>query len=93
MAAPELRRLEALAAEAAAVEDAVRALHHGNRRTHGTGRLYEELRGVISRRKLQALVERARDEKKADRRAAQWRLEWNTASGRVWATDTKEIAL
>ena len=77
----------------AAVEEQVEALHHGNRRTHGTGQLYEDLRGGISRRKLQALVRRARDEKKAQRRASQWRLEWNTSSGLVWATDTKEIAL
>ena len=77
----------------AAVEEQVEDLHHVNCRTHGTGLLYEELRGVISRRKLGALVRQARDEKKAARRAAQRRLEWNTSSGRVWATDTKQIAL
>lgn len=77
----------------AAVEEQVENLHHCNRRTHGTGQLYEELRGVISRRKLQALVKETRDDEKADRRAAQWRLEWNTSSGRVWAMDTKEIAM
>jgi transposase InsO family protein len=77
----------------AAVEQQVESLHHVNCRTHGTGPLYEELRGVISRRKLGALVKQARNEKKAERRAAQRRLEWNSSSGRVWATDTKEIAL
>ncbi len=77
----------------AAVEQQVEALHHVNRRTHGTGALYAELRGMISRRRLGQLVRRVRDEKKADRRAARRRLEWNTASGRVWATDTKQIAL
>lgn len=77
----------------AAVEARVRELHHGNCRTQGTGKLYEELRSGISRRKLQGIVERARDEEKAARRAAQWRLEWSTSSGLVWAMDTKEIAL
>jgi transposase InsO family protein len=77
----------------AAVEQQVENLHHVNGRTHGTGALYEELRGVISRRKLRALVKQARDDEKAERRAAQWQLEWNTSSGKVWATDTKEITL
>lgn len=77
----------------AAVEAQVQNLHHCNCRTHGTGKLYDELRGAISRRKLQGIVERARDEAKAARDAAQWRLEWNPSSGRVWAMDTKEIAL
>lgn len=77
----------------AAVEAQVENLHHGNRRTHGTGRLYQELRGIISRRKLQALIKRARDEVKAAGRAARWRLEWNTSSRHVWAMDTKEVPL
>ena len=77
----------------AAVEQQVEKLHHVNCRTHGTGQLYEALRGGISRRKLGALVKQARGEKKAERRAAQWRLEWNTSSGLVWATDTKEITM
>lgn len=76
-----------------AVEQQVANLHHGNRRTHGTGKLHHELRGIISRRKLQTLIRRTRDEVKAAGRAAQWRLEWNTSSGNVWAMDTKEIPL
>ena len=77
----------------AAVEEQVRSLHHCNRRTHGTGKLYGELRGVISRRRLRALVRRTRDAEKSARRAALRRLEWNPSSGRVWAMDTKEISL
>jgi hypothetical protein len=77
----------------AAVERQVGSLHHGNHRTQGTGRLYGQLRGVISRRKLQALVERTRAEAKAARRASQWRLEWSATPGRAWAMDTKQINL
>jgi len=77
----------------AAVDQQIESLHHVNCRTHGTGPLYRELHGVLSRRKLRALVKQVRDRKKTERRAAQRRLEWNPSSGNVWATDTKEIAL
>ncbi len=77
----------------AAVEQQVEALHHVKCRTHGTGTLYQQLRGTISRRRLGQMVKRVRDEKKAERRAAQRRLEWNPSSAKVWATDTKEITL
>jgi len=77
----------------AAVERQVEALHHCRRRTHGTGRLYEDLHGIISRRRLQELVRMARDRDNAERRAAQTRLDWRPCPRVVWAMDTKELAI
>jgi len=76
-----------------AVWERVRQLHHVRQRTHGTGALYRELRGALSRRQLRELVQRARRDQRREAAAAQWRLEWTASFGKVWATDTKEIAL
>ncbi len=75
------------------VWERVRSLNHGRKRTRGTGELYRELRGMISRRHLRALVKRARRDARRERDAAVRRLEWTPCAGRVWATDTMETAL
>jgi len=76
-----------------AIWEHVRHLHHARQRSQGTGALYEELRGVISRRKFRHLVRRARLEQRRAQDANQWRLEWTASFGKVWAMDTTEIVL
>jgi len=76
-----------------AVWERVRNLHHARQRTQGTGALYEQLRGCISRRKLRNLVRHARREQRREQDAGQWRLEWAAIACKVWATDTTEVVL
>ena len=70
----------------------IRALAHGFKRTHGTGKLYATWRPGISRRDLQVRVKVVRDEENAARAETTRHLEW-IRPGSVWATDTTEVAV
>ena len=74
------------------LEDRIRELSHGYRRTHGTGALYEEFRDGISRRDFQKIVAEVRDEENDAKAEATRHLEWNLA-GSAWATDTTEVVV
>jgi transposase InsO family protein len=65
-------------------------LDHGDHRTPGTGALYRQHRLRISRRDLQALVKRARQELRQERQALERRIEW-TVPGLIWSMDDKEL--
>jgi transposase InsO family protein len=65
-------------------------LHHGRKRTHGTGELYDEFSERISRRDLQDMVRDARDAANAAERDATTHLEW-FKPGSAWASDTTEV--
>ena len=66
------------------------SLDPGNQRTPGAGALYREYRIRISRRDLQALVKRARQELRHERQALERRIEW-TVPGLVWSVDDMEL--
>jgi transposase InsO family protein len=70
----------------------IRRLHHGRRRTQGTGELYEEFRDGISRRDLQKLVAQVRDSENEARDLLVRHFEWNHP-GYIWATDTTEVVV
>ena len=65
-------------------------LDHGRQRTPGTSALYRKHRMSISRRDLQALVQRARQELRHERQALQRRIEW-TVPGLIWSVDDMEL--
>lgn len=69
--------------------DDIRALGHKRKRTHGTGELYEQRKFGISRRELNALVKRVRDEINGEKRANQRRITWH-CPGVVWSMDDTE---
>lgn len=67
------------------------ALSHGEKRTAGTGALYEIYRRQISRRVLTALVGATRRELQREREMMMRRIEWK-AEGLVWSMDGMEDA-
>lgn len=72
------------------IED-VRGLAHRQKRTHGTGELYERYRDRISRRDLQEMIRLVRDDLKREERAMMRRVHWE-AAGFVWSMDDTEHA-
>jgi len=61
-------------------------LEHGRRRTAGTGAVYAQWRGQVSRRQFRRLVEEAREEdRRQEERRRVW-VEWRSP-GLVWAMD------
>jgi len=72
------------------LEARIRALVHCRKRTHGTGALYQEVRGRASRRDLAAMVAGVRRELNDARAAALQRIDWRRP-GLVWATDPAEL--
>jgi hypothetical protein len=74
----------------AALLGRILALHHGRKRTHGTGNLVAGYRGKASRRQVLAMVAAVRSKRNRQADAARRRLEWHQP-GTVWATDTTEI--
>lgn len=69
-----------------ALEGAVGALPHRNKRTHGTGALYNQVKGQVSRRDFQELVRQARSDAKAERAVWARRIHW-TVPHVVWSMD------
>ena len=69
--------------------DDILALSHGEKRTSGTGELYEEYREKISRRTLQELVSSVRREMRNDRDMSMRRITWETPR-LVWSMDDTE---
>ena len=65
------------------------ALSHGNKRTGGTGALYEKYRARISRRELLVLVEATRREIRREERMTMRRIDWKSP-GIVWSLDDTE---
>ena len=61
-------------------------LDHGTKRSAGTTGLYQRYRFSVSRRELERMVERVRQDLESDRRARLRRIEWLTP-GVVWAMD------
>jgi len=68
------------------------ALHHGRKRTRGTGGLVAQYRGKASRRRIRAMVREVRELRNRQLDAALRRLQWHRP-GAVWATDTTEILI
>jgi len=66
------------------------ALHHGRRRTRGTGALLERYRGRLSRREVAAWVRHVRQDLAGERAAETVHIEWK-APGLVWAMDGVEL--
>lgn len=65
-------------------------LKHGRQRSPGTGRLYRQYQGQISRRDLQALTETVRRELAQQRQAELRRITWHVP-GLVWSLDDAEL--
>jgi transposase InsO family protein len=74
----------------AELEAEILGLKHRDKRTQGTGELYRRHWRTISRRALQALVRKVREELKATRRAMQRRIEWK-APALIWSVDDAEL--
>ena len=70
----------------------VRLLDHGVKRSAGTTDLYRRYCRSVSRRELEQMVERVRQDLEADRRKQMRRIEWLTP-GVVWAMDFTEYNL
>ena len=73
----------------AALWAAVTGLHHGARRTHGTGALYARFRAGISRRELATLVRAERAAANRARRRRWQRVIWREV-GIAWSIDGVE---
>lgn len=67
----------------------IEAMHHGRKRTDSVGELYEEHKGAISRRDLNALVQAERDRQKQKKSRQQVRIHWHVPR-LVWAMDDTE---
>lgn len=81
---------KALPLDFAALDEEVRGLRHGLRRTAGTCGLYNRHREQVSRRTLQDYVRDVRHELNRERRARKQRVEW-LVSGSVWSMDQTEF--
>jgi len=66
--------------------DRIRSLDHKQKRSHGTGLLFEEYKGMVSRRDFNNLVNLARADMNRDKIAWMRRIEW-LQPGLVWAMD------
>jgi len=69
-----------------ALEEQVRSLPHGQRRTAGFGQLYEQCREAVSRRALGRMVAAARLEWRRQRRHGLRRVKWREP-GLAWSMD------
>lgn len=68
----------------------LKRLDHGPKRSRGIGNLRGAMRGSISRRGLDEIIIRARQDKLRKERAEQCRLNWHQ-SGSAWSMDVFEI--
>jgi hypothetical protein len=71
------------------LDQEIRSLDHGARRSGGASKLYGRYQGSLSRRDLFRMVEQARREVAADHRNHLRRIEW-LVPGVVWALDVTE---
>jgi len=85
---PGPRKVESL--DLAALQADLETLAHGHRRTAGTGELYEQYRGQISRRRLQELVDEARHAFWQQQECGRQRVYWH-APRLIWAVDDVQI--
>ena len=69
----------------------VYCLEHGSQRSRGTGELYRQHQGQISRRDLEVLTETVRRELLEQHQAALRHLTWQVP-GSVWSLDDAELA-
>lgn len=72
------------------LHDHLYQLKHGCQRSCGTGRLYRQYQGQISRRDLQALTETVRHEIAQQHQAELCRITWHVP-GLVWSLDDAEL--
>jgi hypothetical protein len=72
--------------------DDILALSRGQKRTSGTGALYEEYRNKISRRTLQELVNSIRREMQHEREMSMRRISWDSPRI-VWSMDDTECVV
>jgi transposase InsO family protein len=72
--------------------DDILALSRGQKRTSGTGVLYEEYRNKISRRTLQELVNSIRREMRRERDMMMRRISWDTPR-LIWSMDDTECVI
>jgi transposase InsO family protein len=72
------------------LEEEIRQLAHGSKRTHGTGALWDRHRSRISRRQFQQRVDRARRKMNQDRQAQLRIVTW-LRPGLVWSMDDTEF--
>jgi len=75
-----------VAADISAITRDIAELSHGSHRTLGSTALFTRYRNVISRRDLQALINRERIRQVAERREGYDEVHWQ-GSGIVWAMD------
>ncbi len=75
-----------------ALDAQIRRLAHGRERTRGTGALYARHRESVSRRDLQALVARVRDELHRSGQELARRVDW-LIPGAVWSMDDADVRM
>src|SRR3974390_2587217 len=71
--------------DAEALQNKIRELEHGRRRTAGTTALLEELKDEISRRRFQEMVAEERQNQLTNMKRIQW-----LKPGTAWSLDTTE---
>jgi len=74
-----------------ALYDGIRGLRHGNKRTGGSGALFDKFRNQVSRREFYTMVKAVRAEIAGEEEALKRRVEW-LVPGLVWAMDDMEKA-
>ena len=71
--------------DAQTLQERIRRLRHGRRRTAGTTALFEELKDEVSRRRFQALVAQERQQQNQQMQHVQW-----LKPGVAWSLDTTQ---
>lgn len=74
----------------ASLERQIQALAHGRHRSAGVGALYRRYQAMISRRDLELMVARIREESKRQQRLQTRRITWHRP-GLVWSMDDLEF--
>ena len=69
----------------------IMGLRHGNRRTGGSGALFERFKDQVSRREYYGMVKTVHGEIEGEKEAQERRIEW-LVPGLVWAMDDMEKA-
>jgi transposase InsO family protein len=85
--APGPKKLQPLPVQQ--LQEQIRALHHGPKRTCQTGPLFEEFAEAISRRDLAGLVRTAREEAQLEKRLRLVHVEWRQTNV-AWAIDATQ---
>ena len=84
---PGPKKVEAF--DAAVLQEDIRSLRHGTKRSLGTTQLYRRYQQSVSRRELGRMVEQVRHDLTMDHRRHLRRIEW-VAIGVVWGMDSTE---